>query len=165
MYLGYHRCVCGFSRATLNAMVANIEGRDFRQTYLLSRNLPSEHPRASSTDDVECVLRDNLGSDFTLKRVQYAWRRSCIEFSKRIDPNLPFYYFTSSHDRFHEGPRPSFSVPPSKPRVQRVRQREMLTGQAPGRTSLPISGSRSARLSMPPAPCQPSHITDHMYTT
>jgi hypothetical protein len=134
-----------------------------------------EHPRACSTDDVECffsVLRDNVGSNFTLKRVLYAWRRSCIEFSKRIDPNLPFYYFTSSHDRFHEGARPSFSIPSSKPpSAQRFRRREMLTGQAPGRTSFPAAGSKSTRLTfhnipinIPPPPSQQSHITDHTYT-
>ena len=166
--------ICGFTRETLNAMIANIEGREFRRRYLLSSNLPPEHPRACSTNDVECffsVLRDSLGTDFTLKRIQNAWRRSCIEFSKRIDPNLPFYYFTSAHDRFYEAPRPSFSVPPRKPRVQRVRQREMLTGQAPGRTTLPTAGSRSVRLTChnvvintPPVPNQPSHITDHTYT-
>lgn len=167
--------ICGFTRETLNAMVANIEGREFRRIFLLSRDLPPEHPRACSTDDVECffsVLRDNLGTDFTLKRVQYAWRRSCIEFSKRIDPNLPFYYFTSAHDRFYEAPRPSFSLPShNQPSVQRVRRSEMLTGQAAGRTTLPAAGSRSVRLtyhnvavSMPPAPQQQSHITDHTYT-
>ena len=156
-------------------MIANIEGREFRRAFLLSRNLPPEHPRACSTDDVECffsVLRDNVGSNFTLKRVLYSWRRSCIEFSKRIDPNLPFYYFTSSHDRFYEGARPSFSIPSSKPpSVQRFRRREMLTGQAPGRTSLPAAGSKSTRLTfynvpinIPPPPSQESHITDHTYT-
>lgn len=88
--------ICGFTRETLNAMVANIEGREFRRRFLSQHNLPPEHPRASSTDDVECffsVMRDMLGSDFTLKHVLYAWRRLCIEFSKRVDPHLPFYYY------------------------------------------------------------------------
>ena len=167
--------VCGFTRETLNAMVANIEGREFRRVFLSSRDLPPEHPRACSTDDVECffsILRDNLGADFTLKRVQYSWRRCCIEFAKRIDPSLPFFYFTSAHDRFFEVPRPNFSLPSRNvPRVQRVRQREMLTGHAPGRTTLPTAGSRSVRLTyhnvavnMPPAPRQQSHLTDHTYT-
>lgn len=87
-------------------MIANIEGREFWKAFVLSRNLPPEHPRACSTDDVECffsVLCDNVGSNFTLKRVLYSWRRSCVEFAKRIDPNLPFYYFTS----YYEGARPS----------------------------------------------------------
>ena len=33
-------CIHGFSRETLNAMVANIERREFRRCYLASRNLP-----------------------------------------------------------------------------------------------------------------------------
>lgn len=167
-------CICGFTRETLNAMVANIEGREFRRVFLSSLNLPPEHPRACSTDDVECffsVMRDTLGNDFTLKRVFYAWKRMCLEFAKRVDAKLPFYYFTSAHGRFYEGPRPSFNVPPQRqPHASRPRQREMLAGQAPGRTTLPVTGSRTVRLnyhnvpiSMPPAPQAHSHITDHPY--
>ena len=94
--------ICGFTRETLNATVTNIEGREFHRAFLSSRNLPPEHQRVCSTDNVECffsVLRDNLGSDFTLKRVQYSWRRTCKEFSKRIEPSPSFYYFTSAHNK------------------------------------------------------------------
>ena len=64
--------VRGFSRETLIALAANIESRKWRNHYTTSNNLPLEHPRASSTDDVECffsVLRDSVGKDFTLKEV------------------------------------------------------------------------------------------------
>ena len=99
--------VCGFTRETLNAMIANIEGREFRRVLLYAQNIPPEHPRACSTDDVECffsVLRDILGSDFSLKRVQYAWKRTCLEFSKRVDPDLPISHlptigFMKLHDQ------------------------------------------------------------------
>ena len=114
--------ICGFTRETLNAMIANIEGREFRRMLLATHNMPFEHPRACSTDDVECffsVLRDMLGSDFSLKRVQYARKRTCLEFTKRLDPDLPFYYFTSAHGRFFEAPQPSFDIPPERePRTQ-----------------------------------------------
>ena len=62
----------GFSRETLVALVANIESREWRRRYLESKQLPEEHPRASTTDDVECffsILRDSVGKDFTLKEV------------------------------------------------------------------------------------------------
>ena len=142
--------------------------------FLASQTLPPEHPRACSTDDVECffsVMRDTLGSDFALKQVLYAWKHMCLEFAKRVNPDLPFYYFTSAHGRFYEAPRPSFNVPPPRqPQAQRPRQREMLVGQAPGRTTLPVAGSRSVRvtyhnvpISMPPPPQEHSHITDHPY--
>lgn len=54
------------------ALAADIETRQWRQRYLLTRGLPSEHPRSSTTDDVECffsILRDTVGKDFTLKQV------------------------------------------------------------------------------------------------
>ena len=63
----------GFSRETIVALAANIESREWRRGYLIEKNLPPEHPRASTTDDVEClfsVLRDSVGKDFTLKEVR-----------------------------------------------------------------------------------------------
>ena len=168
-------CIRGFSRETLNAMVANIEGREFRRCYLASRNLPPEHPRACTTDDVECffsVMRDTVGRDFSLKTVQHAWKRCCLEFTKRVDPELPFYYYVSAHGRFFEAPRPTFDVPSCRPpRPRRVRRSEMLVGQAPGRTTLPVPGSRSVRLTyhslpvnMPPPPHAQSYVSDHSYS-
>ena len=64
--------VRGFSRETQIAVAANIESREWRRKYNHECNIPVEHPRASSTDDVECffsVLRDTVGKDFTLKQV------------------------------------------------------------------------------------------------
>lgn len=54
------------------AVMANVESREWRRRYCAQQNLPPEHPRASTTDDVECffsVLRDSVGKDFTLKEV------------------------------------------------------------------------------------------------
>ena len=65
--------VRGFTRETLIAMSANVENRMWRHKYLHNQGLPSEHPRSSTTDDVECffsVLRDTVGKNFTLKQVQ-----------------------------------------------------------------------------------------------
>jgi len=45
--------VQGFSRETVVALAANIE---WRRRYLAEHNLPPEHPRASTTDDVECFF-------------------------------------------------------------------------------------------------------------
>jgi len=64
--------VRGFSRETLVALVANIESRDWRRIFNIKNNIPTEHPRASTTNDVECffsMLRDNVGKDFTLQEV------------------------------------------------------------------------------------------------
>ena len=157
-------------------MVANIEGRELRRQFLYSHNLPPDHPRACTTDDVEyffTIMWDMLGSDFALKRVFYTWKRLCIEFSKTVDLELPFYYFIAAHGRFYEASRPSFiNVPPRhQPKTQRLMQQEMIAGQPPGRTTLPTPGSRSVRLTyhnvpvnMPPAPHVQSHATDHPYS-
>ena len=62
--------VRGFSRETLVALAANTETREWRRQYNVENGIPPEHPRASTTDDVECffsVLRDTVGKDFTLK--------------------------------------------------------------------------------------------------
>ena len=64
--------VQGFSRETLVALTTNIKSREWRHRFCSSNGLPSEHPRASPTDDVECffsVLRDSKGIDFTLREV------------------------------------------------------------------------------------------------
>ena len=53
-------------------LVANIESRQWRRKFNIKNNIPAEHPRASTTDDVECffsMLRDNVGKDFTLQEV------------------------------------------------------------------------------------------------
>ena len=158
-------------------MIANIEGREFRRHYLDTNGLPPEHPRSSTTDDVECffsVLRDTVGRDFTLKQVQFAWRHACMEFTKRGNPDLPYYYHTSAHDRFYESNRPSFDVPQSSSgnlRNRRTRRSDMLVGQAPGRATLPVPGSQSVRLTyhsvpvcIPPPPGSQSHMSDHRYS-
>ena len=137
----------GFSRETLVALVANIESREWRRRYLESKQLPEEHPRASTTDDVECILRDSVGKDFTLKevchflflwntiqlhfpQVLYGWRKVTSEFMKRLDPDLPFFYFTSSHTRFYEGEMPKFSEPPSRQHKPRRAPRRELLGSS-----------------------------------
>ena len=54
------------------AVIANIESREWRRGFNVREGIPPEHPRACTTDDVECffsVLRDAVGKDFTLKEV------------------------------------------------------------------------------------------------
>ena len=61
-----------FTRGTLSALLVNIESREWQRQYNLSNGIPPEHPRASTTDDVECffsVFRDMVGKDFTHKEV------------------------------------------------------------------------------------------------
>lgn len=100
----------------LITVVADIETSEWRRIELSQLGLPPEHPWASTTDDVECffsVMRDVVSKDSTLKQVKYAWRKVCAEYTKRIDPDLLYFYFTSHHDRFYKGERPGFNVPPT----------------------------------------------------
>ena len=82
----------------LVALTTNIESREWRRRDLSNESSPPEHPRASTTDDVECffsVARDMVGKSFTVRDMQYAWRKISIEYAKRADPDLPFYYHTT----------------------------------------------------------------------
>ena len=103
--------VLGFSRETLVAVITNIEGRELRR---LQNTLP-EHPRASSTDDVECffiMLRDSIGENFTTKEAKYAVRKVCLEFSMHTDPN---YRSTTTHLVTLASMKAPFHDPVSKP--------------------------------------------------
>ena len=54
--------------------MANIESKEWRRKFNSEHSIPPEHPRASTTDDMEyffSVLRDCVGKDFTLKEVYY----------------------------------------------------------------------------------------------
>ena len=166
----------GFSRETLLALTTTIESREWvRRKNAIDGHVP-EHPRASSTDDVECFfsqLRNMIGSHFTVKDVRYGWRKTCLEFAKRLDRQLPFFYYTSKHERFVEGDRPSFNVyqqPTRNPRHQRVRRREQPGNLAVGRTTMVMAGARSLRrqfhslpVELPPPPGRATHLTDHSY--
>lgn len=169
--------ILGFSRESVIALTTNIESREWKRCERANlADCPPEHPRSSTTDDVECffsILRDMVGQHFTVRQVRYNWRKACCEFSKRLDPELPFYYYTSSHDRFYEGERPSFDVPGQSkrnPRKQRVRRREQLSHLVYGRATLAKPGARSTRMEhhnlpieLPPPPGTSRPLTEHSY--
>ena len=163
------------TRETVIALTTNIESREWRRRENQSRG--PEHPRSSTTDDVEClfsVMRDMVGNHFTLQSVKYNWRKVCNEFRKRLSPTLPFYYHTSTHDRFYEGDRPSFDEirgsSKRNPRMQRSRAVEQLSHMQ-GRVTLPTPGSRSTRntyhkkpIDQPPPPTQLNPLSEHNYS-
>ena len=166
--------VLGFSKETLVALVTNIEGREWQRRQIANGRLP-EHPRASSTDDVECffsIMRDAVGRNFTTKEVKFGFRKVCAEFTKRLDPDLPFYYHTSSHTRYYEGPLPDFNQPGERRRkARRVPRREQPAAFAPRRATMPVRGSLSVRpkfhnlpLELPPPPSGAVHVFEHSYS-
>ena len=60
------------------------------------------------------MMQDIIGQNFTTKEVKYGIRKIYAEFIKRADPDLPFYYHTSGHTHYHEGPLPDFDQPLKK---------------------------------------------------
>lgn len=101
----------------------------------------------------------------------FAWRKACQELTKRLDPELKFYYHTSTHQRFYEGERPDYSQPASKPRREpRASRRDLISGNIGGRTVLTTRGASSVRtqfhnvpVELPPPPSIPVHSAEHMY--
>lgn len=92
-----------------------------------------------------------------------------MEYEKRIDPQLPYYYYTSAHDRFYEGDRPSFNEPKQQTREVRLPRRE-LSCFTSGRATLPVRGTLHTRatfhnlpVDLPPPPGVPSHMAEHSY--
>ena len=86
------------------ALITNIEGREWHRREVMNGDRNQEHPRASTADDVECffsMMRDNIGLNFTTKQVKFNVRKVYGEFTKRLDPDLPFYCYTSAHSRFY----------------------------------------------------------------
>jgi len=141
-------------------VITNIEGREWHRQECYNAKQPIEHPRASSTDDVDyffSTMRDALGQNFSTKEVKFKIRNVFAEFVKRVDPDLPFYYHTSSHTRFYEGPLPSFDLPPRKASKERhVPRREQPAAFGPRQAT---RGSLSVRpqfhnvpLELPPPP-------------
>ena len=91
---------------------------------------------------------------------------------KRIDPELPFFYYTTAH---YKEEMPDFNQPPTKPKKpKQLPNREMLASIGP-RISLPVRGSLSVRatfhnlpVSLPPLPGASNAslvMSEHSYTS
>ncbi|KAK3717702.1 hypothetical protein QZH41_009790 [Actinostola sp. cb2023] len=121
--------ICGFSRETVIAVTTNIESIEYRRRQNLELGY-EEHPRAGTTDDVEAIFalfHRFLGKYFYTKGVQTMLEKSCEvkepnynklmhlpkEFCKRMDKDLPFYYWTAN-ERYRDWEEilPSFNERP-----------------------------------------------------
>lgn len=166
--------ILGFSRETLAAVTTNIEGQEWRRRQI-NEQRPAVHPRSGTSDDVECffsVLRDAVGKNFTTKQVKYSFRKVCLEFTKRLDENLPYYYHTSTHTRFQEGQLEDFNKKSQCPKRKSNRppRREQPAAFVSRRATMPVRGSLSIRpkfhnlpVELPPLPSVQIHLSDHSY--
>ena len=99
----------------------------------------------------------------------YGWRKATDELTKRLDPNLPFYYHTSTHQRFYEGAMPDFSR--GYKEKKRVPERKLIVGNVGGRVTMAQRGATSIRaqfhnkpVELPPLPSSANPILmDHSY--
>ena len=153
--------ICGFTREILVGLVANLESRELRRRENLARKLPPEHPRSSSTDDVEgqfSLLHDMLGDIFDLKQFHDAQSKILNEFNKRINPELKYYCCMGAKERYNEFEMPSFNEP-SQNGVERLDEVKVSRRGDPGifvanRASLPQKGQLTARAQFHRAPVQ-----------
>lgn len=143
----------GFTREIVVAIIANCESLELRRQEYVSRGLPPEHPRASSTDDVEgffSLLHDQLGDVFDHQAFIQQQTKLLSEFTKKIDPDLPFFYWTGHKHRHTLEPLPSFNDPSGK--EERLDKVKVSRRSDPGvfvanRASLPQRNSLTARAS------------------
>lgn len=130
-----------------------MESRELRRLEYQSRELPPEHPRASATDDVEGMIgsmHDMLGNIFDVKQFLEAQPKIVNEFTKRIDLELGFYYWTGSKERYSEFELPSFNQPTGDGKKERLDKALLSRRGDPGvfvanRASLPQKGQLTAR--------------------
>ena len=106
----------GFTREIVVVLIANCESLELRRAEYVKRGLSPEHPRAGSTDDVEgfiSLLHEQLGGVFDHKAFLLLQCQPKIlnEFMKKIDPDLPFYYWTGHKHRFKLASLPSLNKP------------------------------------------------------
>ena len=159
MFCSDYSCSCrpvkgvrGFSRETVTAILTNVESQEYRRRQTAECHEMPEHPRASSSDDVECffsILHSQLGQNYDLKAIQSRWRVICNEFAKKLDTDLPFYYYTSDKNRYRIEDLPSFDNPTADGRSRldflRPSRREDIGQMVVGRATMPVRGARTVR--------------------
>lgn len=104
-------------------------------------------------------------------KVQFGWRKVCLEFSKQMNPSLPYYYHTASHDRFYEGQRPDFNQPSKKKKPKkRAPRREQPCALIGKRVTMATHQSSSIRaefhnkpVNLPPPTNCPILEHEHAY--
>ena len=70
-----------------------------------------------------------------------------------MDPDLPFYYHTSTHTRFYEGVMPAFDAKPSKKSQEKRIPRYELLGTN-DRVTMAVRGASSVRTNFYNAPLE-----------
>lgn len=152
--------ICGLTREVVIGLVANLESRSLRRVENVQRGIQPEHPRSSSTDDVEgfiSLLHEMLGPIFDIKQFNSQQPKILNEFRKRIDGDLGFFYWTGAKTRYNDAELPSFNEPSGPGVKERLDQVQVSRRGDPGvfvanRASLPQRGQLTARAQFHRAP-------------
>ncbi|CAB3977744.1 Hypothetical predicted protein [Paramuricea clavata] len=143
----------GFTREIVVALIANCKSMELRRREYANRGISPEHPCASSTDNVEgffSLLHGHLGDVFDHQTFLQQQPKLLSEFTKMIDPDLSFYYWTGHKHGYTSEPLPSFNETSGK--VERLDKTKISRRSNPGvfvanRASLPQRNSLTARAS------------------
>lgn len=141
------------TRELVVAITTNIESQEFRRRYGEEKGLPAEHPRAGSTDDVEGIFaffHELLGPIFDEKAFHDTFPKVMLEYTKKCDPDLPFYHYTGVNERFNSGLLPSFNQPSEHGHGERLDQVQISRRADPGvfvanRAVIPQRGQLTVR--------------------
>ena len=145
--------ICGLTPEAIIGLVANLESRELRRVEYKQRVLPFEHPRASATDYVEGIIatmHEMVGEAFDVKQFTDEQPKTLNEFTKHIDPDLSFFYWTGANERFSEFKLPSFNQSSGEGITERLDRIVILCQGDPGvfvsdRASMPRTGQLTAR--------------------
>ena len=95
-------------------MVANVEGFLQRATEYTTRGIKQANPRSGTSDDVEglfSTICKMIGQDFGMKQFYDSYPKILALYEKKLNPDLPFYYWASCHLRYRDIPLPDFDQP------------------------------------------------------
>ena len=130
--------VRGLTKETVVGLIANLTSLELRRAEYVSRDLPPEHPRSGTSDDVEC-LKEFYDSD----------PKIMTEFDERIDRDIRIYYWTGHKHRLRNFALPNFNQPSASgtERLDRVViSRRADTGVfVARRADLPVRGALTVR--------------------
>lgn len=104
-------------------------------------------------------------------QVYYSWKVT-EEFIKRIDPDLPFYYYTSGRCQYYQDLMPDFNTTPAKERKPVRLPRYELLGSN-NRVTMAVRGDSSVRTKfhnvpvnlLPPPSFPNQYMHEHSYST
>ena len=119
-------------------------------------------------------MRDTIGQigqNVTTKEGKFGTCKIIPQFSKCIDPDLPFYYYTPALSQYYEGSHSDFDRPPVKqPKRKGYQEESDLQLFGPMHVTMPVIRTLAVRskfhnipLELAPPPNDPIAFHEHSY--